>query len=192
MKDLKEEILREGKICPNNIVKVDSFLNHQIDISIIKKIGQEFANRFKDTKINKVLTIESSGIPIACYTADYLNCRLVYAKKGKSLNQSTEFYESSVFSYTRNDEYKIRVSKEYIHENDNILIIDDFLANGAAVNGLIKIINDAKANLVGCGIAIEKGFQPGGAELRKKGIRIESLAIIDKVDEINQTIEFRG
>ena len=191
MKDLKDEILREGKICPNNIVKVDSFLNHQVDISIIKKIGAEFANRYKDSSINKVLTIESSGIPVACYTAEILNCRLVYAKKGKSLNQSTDFYEAKVFSYTRNEEYGIRVSKEYIHETDNVLIIDDFLANGAALRGLIKIINDANAKLVGCGIVIEKGFQPGGRTLREQGIRIESLAIIDKVDEIKQTIEFR-
>ena len=192
MQALKDEILREGKICPNNIVKVDSFLNHQVDISIIKKIGQEFADRYKDSNINKVLTIESSGIPVACYTAEALNCRLVYAKKGKSLNQSTDFYEANVFSYTRGEEYGIRVSKEYMHDTDNVLIIDDFLANGAALRGLIKIVNDANAKLVGCGIVIEKGFQPGGRILREQGIRIESLAIIDKVDEIKQTIEFRG
>ena len=192
MQALKDEILREGKICPNNIVKVDSFLNHQLDMNIIKKIGQEFANRFKDSNINKVLTIESSGIPVACYAAEALNCRLVYAKKGKSLNQSTDFYEANVFSYTRGEEYGIRVSKEYMHDTDNVLIIDDFLANGAALRGLIKIVNDANAKLVGCGIVIEKGFQPGGRILREQGIRIESLAIIDKVDEIKQTIEFRG
>lgn len=191
MRELEDEILREGKICPHNIVKVDSFLNHQIDINIIKKIGQEFANRYKDDHVNKILTIESSGIPIACYTAEVLGCRLVYAKKGKSLNQSSDKYEAMIFSYTRNNEYHISVSKEYIHETDNILIIDDFLANGAALKGLIKIVNDANAHLVGCGIAIEKGFQPGGEELRKKGIRIESLAIIEKIDEVNQTIEFR-
>ena len=192
MQALKDEILREGKICPNNIVKVDSFLNHQLDMNIIKKIGQEFADRYKDSNINKVLTIESSGIPVACYTAEALNCRLVYAKKGKSLNQSTDFYEANVFSYTRGEEYGIRVSKEYMHDTDNVLIIDDFLANGAALRGLIKIVNDANAKLVGCGIVIEKGFQPGGRILREQGIRIESLAIIDKVDEIKQTIEFRG
>lgn len=191
MKELKEEILKEGKICPNNIVKVDSFLNHQVDINIVKKIGYEIANRYKDNKIDKILTIESSGIAIACYTAEAINCRLVYAKKGKSLNQSTDFYEAKVFSYTRDEEYGIRVSKEFINENENILIVDDFLANGAALRGLIKIVNDANAKLIGCGIVIEKGFQPGGRTLREQGIRIESLAIIDKVDEIKQTIEFR-
>ena len=151
MQALKDEILREGKICPNNIVKVDSFFFFLFDISIIKKL-----------------------------------------KKGKSLNQSTDFYEANVFSYTRGEEYGIRVSKEYMHDTDNVLIIDDFLANGAALRGLIKIVNDANAKLVGCGIVIEKGFQPGGRILREQGIRIESLAIIDKVDEIKQTIEFRG
>lgn len=191
MEELKNIILKEGKICPNNIVKVDSFLNHQIDIEILKKIGLEFYNRFRNENVNKILTIEASGIAISCFVAEYFKCRLVYAKKGKSLNQSTDIYEAKVFSYTRNDEYDIRVSKEYINENDNILIIDDFLANGAALNGMIKIVNEAKANLIGCGIVIEKGFQNGGKEIREKGIKLESLAIIDKVDEKRQTIEFR-
>lgn len=192
MKELQEKILKEGKVCPNNIVKVDSFLNHQVDISFLKKIGKEFYERFKDDKVDKVLTIEASGIAIACFVADCFNCRVVFAKKGKSLNQSKDFYEAKVFSYTRGEEYDIRVSKEYIKETDNILLIDDFLANGAALNGLVKIVEDAKANLVGCGVVIEKGFQPGGKELRDKGIHLESLAIIEKADENKQTIEFRN
>lgn len=191
MKELREKILKEGIVCPDNIVKVDSFLNHQVDVSFLKKIGAEFYSRFKNDKVDKILTIESSGIAIACFVAECFNCRLVFAKKGKSLNQSKDFYEAKVFSYTKREEYDIRVSKEFIHENDNILLIDDFLANGAALNGLAKIVEDAKANLVGCGIVIEKGFQSGGKELRDKGIHLESLAIIDNADEIKQTIEFR-
>ena len=191
MKELREKILKEGKVCPNNIVKVDSFLNHQVDVSFLKKIGAEFYSRFKNEKVDKILTIESSGIAIACFVAECFNCRLVFAKKGKSLNQSQDFYEAKVFSYTKKEEYDIRVSKEFLNESDNILLIDDFLANGAALNGLAKIVEDAKANLVGCGIVIEKGFQSGGKELRDKGIHLESLAIIDNADETKQTIEFR-
>lgn len=191
MKELKDKILAEGKVCHNNIVKVDSFLNHQLDISFLKKVGEEFYNRFKKDKVDKILTIESSGIAIACFVAEYFNCRVVFAKKGKSLNQSKDFYESKVFSYTRGEEYGIRVSKEFIQKNENILIIDDFLANGAAINGLVKIVKDANANLVGCGVVIEKGFQNGGKELRSKGIHIESLVIIEEANETKQSIKFR-
>lgn len=192
MKELKDKILKEGVVCPNNIVKVDSFLNHQVDVSFLKKIGAEFYSRFKNDKVDKVLTIESSGIAIACFVAECFNCRLVFAKKGKSLNQSNDFYDAKVFSYTKMEEYDIRVSKEFIKESDNILIIDDFLANGAALNGLVKIVKDAKANLVGCGVVIEKGFQHGGQELRDSGIHLESLVIIENADETKQTIEFRN
>lgn len=192
MKELKEKILKEGVVCPNNIVKVDSFLNHQVDVSFLKKIAAEFYSRFKNDKVDKVLTIESSGIAIACFVAECFNCRLVFAKKGKSLNQSNDFYDAKVFSYTKMEEYDIRVSKEFIKESDNILIIDDFLANGAALNGLVKIVNDAKANLVGCGVVIEKGFQHGGQELRDSGIHLESLVIIENADETKQSIEFRN
>ena len=191
MKELKEKILKEGKICPHSIVKVDSFLNHQLDVSFLKKIGKEFYERFKNEKVDKVLTIESSGIAIACFVAECFNCRCVFAKKGKSLNQAEDFYEAKVHSYTRKEEYDIRVSKEFILENENVLLIDDFLANGAALKGLIKIVEDANANHVGCGIVIEKGFQLGGKELRENGIRIESLAIIDSFDEKTQKIIFR-
>ena len=191
MKELKEKILKEGKICPNNIVKVDSFLNHQIDVHFMKEIGLEFKKRFANASVSKVLTIESSGIAIGCYVAEAFNCRLLFAKKGVSLNQAKDFYESKVFSYTKQEEYPVRVSKEFLHKDDRVLIIDDFLANGAALNGLIDIVKASGATLVGCGTVIEKGFQPGGKALRDKGIKVESLAIIERIDEINQKIEFR-
>ena len=191
MQELKEKILKEGKICPNDIVKVDSFLNHQVDVNFLKKIGQEFKKRFEGTEVNKILTIESSGIAIACYVAEAFNCRLVFAKKGVSLNQSNDFFESKVFSYTRREEYPIRVSKEFLSKEDKVLVIDDFLANGAALNGLIDIVNKSGATLVGCGTVIEKGFQPGGKSLREKGIKVESLVIIESTDEVNQKIVFR-
>ena len=190
MKELKEKILKEGKICPNNIVKVDSFLNHQVDVNFMRKIGEEFKKLYDGSDVNKILTIESSGIAIACYTAEAFDCRLVFAKKGKSLNQAPDFYESKVYSYTKQEEYPIRVSKEFLHSEDKVLVIDDFLANGAALNGLIDIVNASGATLVGCGTVIEKGFQPGGKALRDKGIRVESLAIIESIDEINQKITF--
>ena len=191
MQELKEKILKEGKICPNDIVKVDSFLNHQVDVKFLKKMGLEFKKRFEGVEVNKILTIESSGIAIACYVAEAFDCRLVFAKKGKSLNQSNDFYESKVFSYTRREEYPIRVSKEFLSKDDKVLIIDDFLANGSALNGLIDIVNQAGATLAGCGSVIEKGFQPGGKGLRDKGIKVESLAIIESSDEVNQKIVFR-
>ena len=191
MQELKEKILKEGKICPHDIVKVDSFLNHQIDVAFLKKMGQEFKRRFEGIEVNKVLTIESSGIAIACYVAEAFNCRLVFAKKGKSLNQSNDFYESKVFSYTRNEEYPIRVSKEFMSKNDKVMVVDDFLANGSALNGLIDIVKQAGATLAGCGAVIEKGFQPGGKGLRDKGIKVESLAIIESSDEVSQKIIFR-
>lgn len=191
MKELKEKILKEGKICPNNIVKVDSFLNHQIDVSFMRRIGEEFKRIFENSGVNKILTIESSGIAIACYVAEAFNCRLVFAKKGKSLNQAPDFYESKVYSYTKQIEYPIRVSKEFLDKDDKVLVIDDFLANGAALNGLIDIVKAAGATLIGCGTVIEKGFQPGGKELRDKGVRVESLVIIESVDEVNQKITFR-
>ena len=191
MNELKEKILKEGKICPNNIVKVDSFLNHQIDVNFMRKIGEEFKRIYSDSNVNKILTIESSGIAIACYTAEAFNCRLVFAKKGKSLNQAADFYESKVYSYTRQVEYPISVSKEFLNSDDNVLIVDDFLANGAALKGLMDIVIASGAKLVGCGAVIEKGFQPGGKALRDKGVRVESLAIIESIDEKNQIITFK-
>lgn len=191
MEELKKKILAEGKILPENIVKVDSFLNHQIDVKFLEEIGKEFYKRFSGEKITKVVTIETSGVPIAVEVAKCFNCRVVFAKKGKTKNLSDDFYESEVMSYTHGTLYKIVLSKEFLGKDDVVIIIDDFLANGAAMKGLMDIVKQSGAKLVGCGTVIEKGFQPGGDEIRKMGIKLESLAIIDKINEKNQTIEFR-
>lgn len=192
MKELKDKILKEGKILPGNIVKVDSFLNHQINVKFIEKVGKEFYELYKDTGVNKIVTIETSGIPIAVETAKLFDCKVVFAKKNKSKNMSDDFYVAKVVSFTHGGENDIAISKEYLNKDDVVLVIDDFLANGSALSGLLKIINDAGAKCVGCGIVIEKGFQPGGKTLRDKGIRVDSLAIIDKIDVEKQTIEFRS
>lgn len=181
MELLKQRILNEGRVINDNILKVDSFLNHQMDINFFNKIGREFKNIFKDDRIDKILTIESSGIGIACITAQYFNVPVVFAKKSLSSNLGSEVYQSHVFSFTKNMTYKILVSKSYIHPGENILIIDDFLANGQAVLGLSDVIKQAKANIVGAGIVIEKGFQDGRRILTQKGIRVESLAIIESM-----------
>lgn len=192
MQELKEKILKEGKILPDNVVKVNSFLNHQIDVDFLSKIGKEFYKKFSKEKVTKIVTIEASGIPIAVEVARCFGCKVVFAKKGKTKNLSDVFYETEIKSYTHGVIYNVCVSKEFLDKNDSVLIIDDFLANGEALKGLIDIVSQAGAKLVGCGIVIEKGFQPGGRLLREKGIRIESLAIIDSIDEINQKIVFRG
>lgn len=192
MKELNEKILKEGKILPHNVVKVNSFLNHQIDVEFLGKIGQEFYNRFKDEKITKVLTIEASGIPIACEVARLFKSRVLFAKKGKTTNMSDEFYQSEIKSYTHNEIYNIYVAKEFLTKDDTVLLIDDFLANGEAFKGLLDIVGKSGAKCVGCGVVIEKGFQPGGKNLRDSGTRLESLAIIDEIDEKTQTIKFRG
>lgn len=192
MKELVEKIKKEGKVLPGDIVKVDSFINHQIDVDFMEKIGEEFYKLFKNEKVTKVLTIETSGILAACETAKRFKCKVVYGKKGNHKNQSNDFYETKVYSYTKGEEYLVKVSKDYISKDDNILIIDDFLANGAAVGGMIDIINKAGAKLLGVGIIIEKGFQKGGDELRKRGIKLESLAIIDSIDIDKKIIKFRG
>lgn len=181
MQLLKEKILREGRILNGNILKVDSFLNHQIDTELLNEIGKEFKKRFQDKNVNKILTVEASGIAIAVIAAQYFNVPVVFAKKTESKNLDKDVYEGSVYSYTKAKEYKIRVSKRYISEEDNILIIDDFLANGQAILGLKEIVDAAAANLTGVGIVIEKGFQKGGSLLREAGINIESLAIIDSM-----------
>lgn len=183
MQLLKEKILKEGRVLEGNILKVDSFLNHQIDISLMNEIGKEFKRRFENKNITKILTIEASGIAIAAIAAQYFNVPVVFAKKTESKNLDKEVYEGSVYSYTKAKQYKIRVSKKYINKEDNILIIDDFLANGQAILGLKEIIDAAGANLEGVGIVIEKGFQIGGKLLREAGISIESLAIIDSLEE---------
>ena len=191
MEELKKKIEEEGKVCQGEILKVDSFLNHQIDVEFLEKIGQEFYNIYKDEPVNKILTIEASGVPIAVEVAKCFKCRALFAKKGKTKNLSDDFYETDVFSYTHGFNYRVVVSKEFLGPKDNVLIIDDFLANGQALLGLIDIVEKAKANLVGCGTVIEKGYQKGGTLIREKGIRVESLCIIDKLDYENQKIYFR-
>ncbi|HYF83598.1 MAG TPA: xanthine phosphoribosyltransferase [Clostridia bacterium] len=190
MQLLREKILKEGRKLEGNILKVDSFLNHQIDIELLNEIGKEFKKRFQDENVTKILTLEASGIAIAVIAAQYFNVPVVFAKKTESKNLDKEVYEGSVYSYTKAQHYKIRVSKRYISKDDNILIIDDFLANGQAILGLKEIVDAANANLVGVGIVIEKGFQKGGSLLREAGINIESLAIIDSLEE--DEITFRN
>jgi xanthine phosphoribosyltransferase len=180
---LKEKILKHGKKLEGNILKVDSFLNHQIDIELLNEIGKEFKKRFQDKKVTKILTVEASGIAIAVIAAQYFNVPVVFAKKTESKTLDKKVYEGSVYSYTKAQHYKIRVSKDYISKEDNILIIDDFLANGQAILGLKEIVDAANANLVGVGIVIEKGFQMGGSLLREAGINVESLAIIDSLEQ---------
>ena len=190
MQLLKERILKDGKVREGNVLKVDSFLNHQLDIGLFEEMGKEFKRRFEGENINKILTIEASGIAIACIAARYFNVPVVFAKKTQTKNISGEVYTSEVESFTHGKVYDIIVSKDFLKPEDRVLVIDDFLANGQALLGLSKLIQDAGATLVGAGIAIEKGFQAGGKILRDKGIRVESLAIIDEMD-IERGIKFR-
>ncbi len=183
MDELKRKILTEGCVIGSHILKVDSFLNHQLDVSLLNNIGLEFNKRFEDQKITRILTVEASGIAIACFTALHFGVPVVFAKKTEAINQDPEVFESEVYSFTRQKNYKIRISKKYLSKNDHVLILDDFLAAGKAVNGLIDIVKQAGASLAGVGIAIEKGFQQGGKELRSKGVRLESLAIVDSMAE---------
>jgi xanthine phosphoribosyltransferase len=183
VKLLKEKILKEGRALDGHILKVDSFLNHQIDIELLNEIGKEFKERFQDKNVTKILTVEASGIAIAVITAQYFNVPVVFAKKTESKTLDKEVYEGSVYSYTKAQNYKIRVSKGFLAKGDNVLIVDDFLANGQAILGLKEIIDAAGANLAGVGIVIEKGFQKGGSMLREAGLHIESLAIIDSLGE---------
>jgi xanthine phosphoribosyltransferase len=183
METLKKRILTDAKVIGSNILKVDSFLNHQIDVSLLNDIGLEFTELFKNEKITRILTVEASGIAIACMTARYLGVPVVFAKKTEAANQDAEVYQSEVYSFTRQKTYKIRISKKYLSATDRVLILDDFLAAGKAVNGLIDIVGQAGATLVGVGIVIEKGFQQGGHDLRARGIRLESLAIVDGMED---------
>ncbi len=186
---LKAKILDEGIVIDTDVLKVDSFLNHQIDPNLMFAIGKEFAKIFSDKKITKVLTIESSGIAPAIFVAKELRVPMVYAKKTTSVNLDEETYEARVHSFTKKIDYIIRVSKKFISNSDSILIIDDFLANGQAIIGLSEIVDMAGAKLVGAGIVIEKGFQDGGALIREMGIRVESLAIIDSMSENHITFK---
>jgi len=189
MELLKQRILEEGTVKNQNVLKVDSFLNHQLDIELLNNIGLEFKKRFQNDNITKILTIESSGIAIACMTAFHMKVPVIFAKKSVSLNLDESCYESDVYSFTKQKFYKIYVSKKYLSSEDNILIVDDFLAMGSAASGLIDIVKKSGATLSGIGIVIEKGFQDGGRVLRSKGLRIESLVIIDSIE--NGNIVFR-
>ena len=190
MQLLKDRILKDGIVKEGNVLKVDSFLNHQMDISIFEEIGKEFKKRFEGESINKILTIEASGIGIACIAARYFNVPVVFAKKSKTKNIAGDVYTSRVESFTHGRIYDIMVSKDFLNSDDRVLLIDDFLANGCALEGLAELVRSAGATLVGAGIVIEKGFQRGGDLLRSNGVRVESLAIIDRMDE-NGSITFR-
>ena len=191
MNFLEERIVKDGIVKEGNVLKVDSFLNHQMDISLFEQMGEEFKKRFAGENINKILTIEASGIGIACVVAKYFNAPVVFAKKSKSINIEGEMYIAEVESFTHKCKNQVIVSKKFLGPDDHILIIDDFLANGSATLGMIDIINQAGAKLAGVGIAIEKGFQNGGEILRDKGVRVESLAIISSMDEKTGKIEFK-
>ncbi len=179
MRLLEDRIRRDGIVRAGNVLKVDSFLNHQMDIALFGEIGKEFKRIFDGCDVTKILTIEASGIGIACITAQFFDVPVVFAKKSKTKNIAGEVYTSKVESFTHGRMYDIIVSKDFLKPEDRVLIIDDFLANGSALQGLISLVRDAGATLVGAGIAIEKGFQPGGRMLRGQGIRVESLAIVE-------------
>ena len=183
MQLLKTRILKDGLVKPGNVLKVDSFLNHQMDIELINKIGKEFKRRFGEEPITKILTIEASGIGIACLAAQYFHVPVVFAKKSQSINLDGDSYVTKVESFTHKRVYDVILSKKYLTKEDHVLIIDDFLANGCALLGLIDIVGTAGATLAGAGIVIEKGFQDGGKIIRNKGVRVESLAIIREMTD---------
>ncbi|WP_395150462.1 xanthine phosphoribosyltransferase [uncultured Allofournierella sp.] len=191
MKFLEDRIMQDGQMRPGNILKVDAFLNHQLDVDLLDKIGQEFYRIYKDDGINKILTIEASGIAIACMTARYFNVPVVFAKKAKSKNLDGEVYTSTVHSFTYGKEYNITLSKKFLSPSDKVLIVDDFLAVGKAMQGLLDVCSQAGATVGGIGIAIEKGFQPGGENLRAAGYKLTSLAIVDGIDE-QGGVQFRA
>lgn len=193
MNFLEERIVKDGIIKEGNVLKVDSFLNHQMDIKLFSQMGAEFRRRFAGKKIDKIVTIEASGIGIATVVAaDFDACPVVFAKKSKSINIEGDVYTAEVESFTHKNKNTIIVSKKYINEGEHILIIDDFLANGCALQGLIQIVNQAGATVEGIGIAIEKGFQPGGKMIRNMGYQLESLAIVDSMDAKTGEIVFRN
>ena len=191
MKLLEERIRKDGIVKPGNVVKVDSFINHQMDIELISEMGKEWKKLFADKKINKILTIEASGIGIACIAAIHFNVPVVFAKKAKSINLDGEMYTAEVESFTHKNKNQVIVSKKFLNEEDHVLIIDDFLANGCALQGLIQIVQSAGATVEGIGIAVEKGFQPGGRMIRNLGYQLESLAIVDGMNAETGEIIFR-
>ena len=191
MELLKERIRKDGIIKPGNVLKVDNFLNHQMDIQLFNEIGKEFKRRFADVKVDRILTIEASGIGIAAVVAQYFDCPVVFAKKSQSINLDGTMLSTQIESFTHKRTYEVIVASRFIKPGENILVIDDFMANGCAALGLVQLIHDAHANVVGIGIVIEKGFQQGGAKRREQGLRVESLAIVDAMDADAQTITFR-
>ena len=191
MNFLEERILKDGVVKEGNVLKVDSFLNHQMDVRLLDRIGEEFYKRFSDTPVTKVLTIETSGVAIAYAVARCFDVPMVFAKKSKSINIEGDVYTAEVESFTHKNKNTVIVSKKFLNPDDNILIIDDFLANGCALQGLISITEAAGANVAGIGIAIEKGFQHGGTMIRNFGYRLESLAIVEGMDAETKTVYFR-
>lgn len=190
MKLLEDRILKDGIVKEGNILKADSFLNHQMDVGLFDEMGKEWKRLFAGTPVNKILTIEASGIGVACSAARSFNVPVVFAKKTQSLNIDGEVYSAKIESFTHRRVYDVIVSKKFLGPEDHVLIIDDFLANGKALEGLIRIVESAGAVTEGVGIAIEKGFQPGGALIRKKGVRVESLAVIESMD-VKTGVTFR-
>jgi len=187
MKALEEKILKEGTVLPGNILKVASFLNHQLDVDFLMEMGKEIARLYDGAGVNKILTVETSGIAIAMAAAAAMHVPVVFAKKHKSGNLSGEMYQTVVHSYTHGVDYTIVVSRDFLGEKDNVLIVDDFLANGKALNGLIDIVGQAGAKVIGCSCAIEKGFQGGGDALREQGVRVDSLAIVEAMSDDSLT-----
>ncbi|MCI8928259.1 MAG: xanthine phosphoribosyltransferase [Lachnospiraceae bacterium] len=192
MQLLEERIRKDGVIKPGNVLKVDGFLNHQMDVELFNEMGKELRRLFPSEKINKILTIEASGIGIACIAAQYFKVPVVFAKKSQSINLDGEQYTTRIESFTHKRIYDVIVSKKYLSKEDHVLIIDDFLANGCAVAGLIELVQSAGAYIEGVGIAIEKGFQKGGELLRSKGLRVESLAIVESMNDETGEIVFRS
>ena len=191
MNFLEERILKDGIVKEGNVLKVDSFLNHQMDIELFEKMGEEFKRRFEGKNINKILTIEASGIGIACIVARHFNVPVVFAKKAKSINIDGEMYVADVVSFTHKNNNQVIVSKKFLGPEDHVLIIDDFLANGCALQGMISIVNQAGGTVEGIGIAIEKGFQVGGNTIRNMGYQLESLAIVESMDVTTGEVTFR-
>jgi len=191
MNFLEEKIVKDGIVKEGNVLKVDSFLNHQMDIDLFNKMGEEWKKRFEGKTINKILTIEASGIGIACIVAQHFNVPVVFAKKAKSINLEGEMYTAEVESFTHKNKNQVIVAKKFLNEDDHVLLIDDFLANGCALQGLIQIVQSAGATVEGIGIAIEKGFQQGGTIIRNLGFQLESLAIVDDMNCETGEITFR-
>ncbi|MGI6257087.1 MAG: xanthine phosphoribosyltransferase [Anaerovoracaceae bacterium] len=190
MEELKNKILREGRAIGTQIVKVDGFINHQIDVAFMEKVGKEFARRFDCIKVDKILTVEASGIAIACLTAPFFGYpRVVFAKKTKPSTMTDEFYGAEAKSFTKNTVSMVRVSKEFINPGDRVLILDDFMAHGEAATALTEVVEQACAKVEGVGIVIEKAFQGGGEKLRRRGYRVESLAIVEKIVDGNITFK---